>query len=146
MLLKVDVHLEGVPEHVRLVSGALLEALVQGTVVAAAGRRSVGALHQQPWARLACDSLFLELLPVIRVRALLDDHESTLTRRKAAHVGQTLLSHNDVEVVLGCESVRRQAPDAKTRRAGHTLVDMTRKGHDAGDTGRVRLARPTTGA
>ena len=34
VLLKVEVHLEGVAEHVRLVSGALLQALVQSAVVA----------------------------------------------------------------------------------------------------------------
>jgi len=32
-LLQVDMHLEGVPQHVRLVSSTFLQALVEGTVI-----------------------------------------------------------------------------------------------------------------
>ena len=61
--------------------------------------------------------------PIVRMRAVFDNAAGAFAGRKAAHVGEPLLSDNDVEVVL-------------------CLVDMGAHGDDAGDAGGVGFRRP----
>jgi len=116
------VHLERVPQHMRLVAPSLLQAFVLGSV-----------------------KVVLQDGLVIGMGAFLDDEARTFAGRETPDVGQSLmikivsemryfgrgirdkgrylLGHNDVEVVL-------------------RLVDVCAHGHDAAHAGRVRLAGP----
>jgi len=136
VLLEVGVHLEGVAEHVRHVRAPLLEALGEGALVAADddGEVSVSLLDLHSACRCCAgerrvrerDALVHELILVVGVSALLDDERRALPRRQAAQVGETLLSDDHVDVVLG-------------------VVDVRGEGDDARDAGRVGLGRAGRG-
>lgn len=63
---------------------------------------------------------------VIRVRALLDNDTSTLPRRQTTNISQTLLSNNNVEVML-------------------CLIDVGSERNDTTNTSGIGLGRTNTG-
>jgi hypothetical protein len=98
------VHVERLEQHVRLVAHALLQTLELSPIKIISQDRSV-----------------------IGVRAVLDDNTGTLTRRQSTNISKTLLSNDDIEIVLG-------------------LIDVRGEGHDARDTGGIGLGGPGTGS
>lgn len=62
-----------------------------------------------------------ELVLIVRVSTLLNDLPATLARSQATEIRQTLLSDNDIKVVL-------------------SLINVSGKRHDASDTSGVSLA------
>lgn len=89
LLLERLVEIERVEEEVRLVAHALAEALGLGLLEV--GRE---------------DGL------VDRVGALLDDDTGSLLGAQASNIGQTLLSNDDIQVVLSLVDVRAHGDDA----------------------------------
>lgn len=104
MLIKMLVHIERVPQEVRLVAPALAQAL-----------------------ELSLLEVVLKDGLVVGVSTLVDDDTGALTGAQAAHVGETLLRDDDVEVVL-------------------RLVDVRAHGDDAGDTRGVGLRGTSRGS
>jgi len=103
LLSEVLMHLESLEKHVRLMAHTLAQAL-----------------------ELSAVQVISENGVVIGVGALLNDDAGTLTRRQATHISKTLLSNDDVEIVLG-------------------LIDVGGEGNDTADTGGVGLAGPGGG-
>jgi hypothetical protein len=104
LLSKSLVEIESIEQKVRLVTHALLETLALGLFV------------------VVCqDGL------VLGVSALVDDDAGTLAGRKTANISETLLSDDNVEVVL-------------------SLVDMSAHGDNARDTVGVGLGRSARGS
>ena len=77
ILVQVLVHIKSIPEQMRLMSPALLEAFILCTV----------NIFRQDWL-------------VVWMCALLDDLARALLRRHPSHVCKTLLCYNDVEIML----------------------------------------------
>ena len=90
VLVQVLVHIICVPQQMRLVAPALLQTLKLGLV-----------------------EVVLENGLVVRVRALVDDDPGALTGRHATDVGETLLSDDDIKIVLGLVDVRYLGHDAR---------------------------------
>lgn len=93
-------HLESLEEHVRLMAHTLAQALELRTI-----------------------QVISENGVVIRVRALLNNNTGTLTRRQTTDIGKTLLSNDNIEIMLG-------------------LIDVGSERNDTADTGGIGLARP----
>ena len=83
------VHIEAVPQQVRLVTPSLFQALKF---------RLVKVIFQ--------DRL------IIGVRTLLDDDTGALTRRESAYISEALFGDNNVKVVLCLIDVRAHGHDA----------------------------------
>jgi hypothetical protein len=98
MIIQMLVHIKAVPQQMRLMSPTLAQTFKLGLV-----------------------EVVFQDRHVIRVRALLDDDARALTRRQAAHIGEALLGHDNVEIVL-------------------RLVNVCAHGHDARHTSGIGLA------
>ena len=114
MLIQMLVHVEAVPQQMRLVAPALSQAL-----------------------KLCLVEVVFENWYVVGVGALLDDDAGTLLGREATDIGETLLGDDDVEVMLGLIDM-----SAHGNNAGYTSwigLSRTRRGcvHD-GVLGRTK--------
>lgn len=89
MLIQMLVHVEAVPEQMRLVTPAPPQAL-----------------------ELSLVEVVLEDRHVVWMRALFDDDACALTGRQATNISETLLCDDDVEVVLCLVNVRAHGYDA----------------------------------
>ena len=85
----MPVHVEAVPQQVRLVAPALPQTL-----------------------KLSLVEVVFEDRNVVGVSALLDDDAGTLLGGQTANIGKTLLGDDDVEVVLGLVDVSAHGDDA----------------------------------
>lgn len=89
MIIKRLVHLESLPEHMRLVAPALFQALILC---------SLKVVHQD-WL-------------VVWMRCFIDDDAGSLSRRKTANVRKALFCHDNVQVVLSLIYMRAHWNDA----------------------------------
>ena len=94
--LQIEVHLEGAVPELRLVTNLTPEAVGSGYI-----------------------QILGQLCLVVRMSALFNDVSGAGLRIHPAHVGQTLLGDDDVEIVLGVVNVRAVRYNAgNTRRVG----------------------------
>lgn len=77
MIIKLLVHFESLPEHMRLMAPALPEALILC---------SLKVVHQD-WL-------------VVWMRCCIDDDAGSLSGRKTTNVGKALFGYDNVQVVL----------------------------------------------
>ena len=89
MLIQMLVHIKAIPQQMRLMAPSLAHTLKLGLV-----------------------KVIFQDRHVVRMRAFLDDDARPLFGRQTAHVCESLLSDDDVEIVLGLVNVRAHGHDA----------------------------------
>ena len=93
MFVQMPVHIEAVPQQVRLMAPSLPQTL-----------------------KLRLVEVVLQNRNVVGVRALLDNNPGTLPGRQPAHISKALLSHNNVEVMLRLVNVGAHGHNARHAR------------------------------
>ena len=108
LLIQMHMHIERIPQQMRLMAPPLPQALKL---------RLVEVVPQDG--------------PILGMRTLSDDDPGALARRQAPHIRKALLGDDDVEVVLGLVDVRAHGHDARDVRGVRLGRPRRRRMHDA---------------
>ena len=108
LLIQMLMHIERIPQQMRLMAPPLPQAL-----------------------KLRLVEVVLQDGPILRMRTLSDDDPGALARRQAPHVRKALLGDDDVEIVLGLVDVRAHGHDARDARGVRLGRPRRRRVHDA---------------
>jgi hypothetical protein len=107
MVIQMLVHVEAIPQQMRLMSPALPKTL-----------------------KLRLIEVVLQNRHVIRMRALLDDNARSFPRAETSHVGEALLRNDNIEIVLRLVNVRAHGHNATHTRRIRLARARTRRVHD----------------
>jgi hypothetical protein len=108
LLIQMLMHIERIPQQMRLMAPPLPQAL-----------------------KLCLVEVVQQDGPILRMRTLSDDDPGALARRQAPHVRKALLGDDDVEIVLGLVDVRAHGHDARDARGVCLGRPRRRRVHDA---------------